>query len=74
MSVTVSSNSWPEQVHSVGVQTLDVMKDQTHTPVNQPQLGFKPGQNKPELWSVMVPDEEWLKQRSAPKTFTNYIS
>ncbi|MCU4393400.1 hypothetical protein [Acinetobacter parvus] len=40
----------PEQVHQVGVQTLDAMKDQTHMPVNQPQLGFKPGQNKPELF------------------------
>lgn len=40
----------PDQVHSVGVQTLDAMKDQTHVPVNQPQLGFKPGQNKPELF------------------------
>lgn len=40
----------PEQVHSVGVQALDAMKDQTHMPVNQPQLGFKPGQNKPELF------------------------
>ena len=40
----------PDQIHSVGVQTLDAMKDQTHTPVDQPQLGFKPGQNKPELF------------------------
>ena len=40
----------PDQVHSVGVQTLDAMKNQTHVPVNQPQLGFKPGQNKPELF------------------------
>lgn len=40
----------PDQVHSVGVQTLDAMKNQTHTPVDQPQLGFKPGQNKPELF------------------------
>ena len=40
----------PDQVHSVGVQTLDAMKDQTHVPVDQPQLGFKPGQNKPELF------------------------
>ncbi|QQT86158.1 hypothetical protein [Acinetobacter ursingii] len=40
----------PDQVYSVGVQTLDAMKDQTHMPVNQPQLGFKPGQNKPELF------------------------
>lgn len=40
----------PDQVHSVGVQTLDAMKNQTHVPVDQPQLGFKPGQNKPELF------------------------
>ena len=40
----------PDQVHSVGVQALDAMKNQTHTPVDQPQLGFKPGQNKPELF------------------------
>lgn len=40
----------PDQVHSVGVQTLDAMKNQTHVPVDQAQLGFKPGQNKPELF------------------------
>ena len=40
----------PDQVHSVGVQTLDAMKNQTHVPVDQLQLGFKPGQNKPELF------------------------
>lgn len=40
----------PDQVHSVGVQTLDAMKNQTHVPVDQPQLGFKPSQNKPELF------------------------
>lgn len=40
----------PNQVHSVGVQTLDAMKDQTHMSVDQPQLGFKPGQSKPELF------------------------
>ena len=48
----------PDQVHSVGVQALDAMKNQTHVPVNQPQLGFKPGQNKPELFFAnggMVP-------------------
>lgn len=67
----------PDQVHSVGVQTLDAMKNQTHTPVDQPQLGFKPGQNKPELFFAnggLVPDEEWLKQRSAPKTFAQNMS
>ena len=42
----------PDQVRSVGVQALDAMKNQTHTPVDQPQLGFKPGQNKPELFFV----------------------
>lgn len=40
----------PDQVHSVGVQALNKMKDQTHVSVDQPQLGFKPGQNKPELF------------------------
>lgn len=40
----------PEQVHQVGVQALEQMKDSTHTPVDQPQLGFKLGQNKPELF------------------------
>jgi hypothetical protein len=30
----------PDQVHSVGVQTLDAMKNQTHMPVDQPQLGL----------------------------------
>lgn len=40
----------PEQVHQVGVQALEQMKDSTHTPVDQPQLGFKHGQNKPELF------------------------
>ena len=40
----------PDQVHSVGVQTLDQMKGATHTPVDQPQLGIKPGQEKPELF------------------------
>lgn len=40
----------PEQVHQVGVQALEQMKNSTHTPVDQPQLGFKLGQNKPELF------------------------
>ncbi|MDG9927403.1 MULTISPECIES: hypothetical protein [unclassified Pseudomonas] len=33
----------PEQVHAVGVQALDAMKNATHTPTGQPALGFKPG-------------------------------
>ncbi|QIW89233.1 hypothetical protein 8P_022 [Pseudomonas phage 8P] len=32
----------PEQVHAVGVQALDQMKDATHTPVEQQGAGFKP--------------------------------
>ncbi len=40
----------PDQVHSLGVQTLDAMKDRTHMPVDQPQLGFKSDQKKPELF------------------------
>lgn len=40
----------PNEVHSVGVSTLERMKDQTHTPVNQPQLGIKSGKKEPELF------------------------
>ncbi|WP_180644317.1 hypothetical protein [Acinetobacter bereziniae] len=55
----------PDQVHSVGVQTLDAMKDQTHMPVDQPQLGFKPGQNKPELFFAnggLVPSADDIRR------------
>ena len=38
----------PDQVHQVGVQALDQMKNQTHTQVDQPQVGF--GLKKPELF------------------------
>lgn len=39
----------PDQVHQVGVQALEQMKGQTHTQVNQPQVGY--GINKkPELF------------------------
>lgn len=38
----------PDQVHQVGVQALDQMNNQTHTPVDQPQVGF--GLKKPELF------------------------
>ncbi|ENU86118.1 hypothetical protein [Acinetobacter sp. CIP 102129] len=60
----------PEQVHQVGVQTLDAMKDQTHMSVNQPQLGFKPGQNKPELFFAnggVVPDEDGVEWSATDK-------
>lgn len=32
----------PEQVHAIGVQVLDAVKDKTHTPVRQPK-GFQAG-------------------------------
>ncbi len=65
----------PDQVHSVGVQALDAMKDQTHTPVDQPQLGFKPGQ-KPEMYFANGGEvgNEWLKQKAAPQTFAENMS
>jgi len=43
----------PDQVHSVGVQALDQMKEQTHTPVDQPQMGFgigQGGQEEPQMF------------------------
>lgn len=41
----------PDQVHQVGVQALDGMKDQTHEPVDQPTVGFGiGGEEKPELF------------------------
>ena len=41
----------PDQVHAVGVQALDQMKDQTHEPVDQPTVGFGiGGEEKPELF------------------------
>ncbi|MFW2076589.1 hypothetical protein ACG94X_02495 [Acinetobacter sp. ULE_I010] len=40
----------PDQVHSVGVQALEQMKGQTHTPIDQPQLGIKSGTKQPELF------------------------
>lgn len=44
----------PDQVHQVGVQALDQMKGATHTPIDQPTVGFGIGQGdnqgKPELF------------------------
>ncbi|OTG70560.1 hypothetical protein B9T38_11905 [Acinetobacter sp. ANC 4218] len=43
----------PDQVHQVGVQALDQMKNQTHTPVDQPQIQGGFGiHKKPELFFV----------------------
>lgn len=55
----------PDQVHQVGVQALDQMKGQTHTQVNQPQVGY--GINKkPELFFANggVVDTDELKRRA----------
>ena len=51
----------PDQVHAVGVQALDQMKGQTHTPVDQPTVGFSIGKGKPELFFAngdAVPNED----------------
>ncbi|HCF6616358.1 TPA: hypothetical protein NII48_003138 [Pseudomonas aeruginosa] len=60
----------PEQVHAVGVQALDAVKDATHVPVAQQAKGFSPrkrgenGAEKPELFFADggVVDEERKKQ------------
>ncbi|MCW8037956.1 hypothetical protein [Acinetobacter entericus] len=39
----------PDQVHQVGVHALNQMKEQTHTPVNQPQVQQN-AQGEPELF------------------------
>lgn len=57
----------PDQVHSVGVQALEDMKNQTHMPVDQPQFGFKTGQNKPKLFFAnggLVPFEEEARRQA----------
>lgn len=77
--VNVSNGEYlaaPEQLQAIGGLVLDRMKNATHTPVNQPQLGFKPGQNKPELFFANgggVPDADWLKQKTAPQTFAQNL-
>lgn len=43
--VNVSNGEYqlpPEQVHAIGVQTLDSLKNNTHTPVQKKSQGFKP--------------------------------
>ncbi len=60
----------PEQVHAVGVQALDAVKNATHVPVAQQAKGFSPrkrvgnGAEKPELFFADggVVDEERKKQ------------
>ncbi|MFW2013752.1 hypothetical protein [Acinetobacter bereziniae] len=62
--VNVSNGEYlaaPEQLQAIGGLVLDRMKNATHTPVDQPQLGFKTGQTKPELFFAnggSVPDDD----------------
>lgn len=63
----------PDQVHQVGVQALDQMKNQTHTAVDQPQMGY--GINKkPELFfangglvTSPYPNAENIRKAAAQK-------
>lgn len=53
LDVNVSNGEFqmtPEQVHAVGAQALDQMKEQTHTPVDQPQVQGGFGLKKPQLF------------------------
>ena len=63
----------PDQVHAVGVQALEQMTGQTHTPVDQPQLGIKRGTDKPELFFAnggQVPDDTFLGIKKSAFTGT----
>lgn len=53
LDVNVSNGEFqmtPEQVHAVGAQALDQMKDQTHTPSGLPQTIMDQPGEKPELF------------------------
>lgn len=53
LDINVSNGEFqmtPEQVHAVGAQALDQIKDQTHTPVDQPQVQGGFGLKKPQLF------------------------
>ncbi|WP_262880419.1 hypothetical protein, partial [Pseudomonas paralcaligenes] len=77
VDVNVSNGEYglpPEQVHAVGVQALDAMKNATHTPTGQPALGFRPRgdqqqDGEPELFFAdggVVKDD--LKKRLQQQT------
>lgn len=61
----------PEQVHAIGVQTLDAMKDATHTPAEsgkRPELFFADG-------GVVPPSDERQRRRQAtPNTSSIYVN
>ncbi|MFW1665774.1 hypothetical protein [Acinetobacter ursingii] len=53
VGVNVSDGEYladPNQLQAIGGFVLDRMKQATHTPVDQPQLGFKPGNTKPQMF------------------------
>ncbi|EIM39980.1 hypothetical protein HADU_03948 [Acinetobacter sp. HA] len=76
VDVNVSNGEFemtPEQVHAIGVQALDQMKDLTHTPVDQPQVEGGFGLKKPQLFFANggVVEDEWkrnLKTQSQPQS------
>lgn len=74
LDINVSNGEFqmtPEQVHAVGAQALDQMKDRTHMPVDQPQVQGGFGLKKPQLFFANggVVEDEWkrnLKTQSQP--------
>lgn len=60
----------PEQVHAIGVQTLDAMKDATHTPAE--------GGERPELFFAdggLVPyDERQRRRQATPNASSIYVN
>ncbi len=76
--VSVSNGEYqlpPEQVHAVGVQALDQMKDATHTPVAQ---GFNPQVNRDgeQFFNQggQVLDEEEAKRKAAKAARTPWLA
>lgn len=75
LDVNVSNGEFemtPEQVHAVGAQALDQMKDQTHTPSGLPQTIMDQPGEKPELFfrDGGLVEDEWkrnLKTQSQPQ-------
>ncbi|WP_151832980.1 hypothetical protein [Acinetobacter ursingii] len=69
VGVNVSDGEYladPNQLQAIGGFVLDRMKQATHTPVDQPRLGFKPGNTKPQMFFANgtpasgVPDDTFL--------------
>ncbi len=75
LDINVSNGEFqmtPEQVHAVGAQALDQMKDQTHTPSGLPQTIMDQPGEKPKLFfrDGGVVEDEWkrnLKTQSQPQ-------